>query len=317
MNDRDSEARDRQRVWTLLGAVEEHAQVQVWLKEAENPGEADREPGLTSPQASAHKRPTRLSRRIPWAMAATLIATLGIAFGIYRYFSTPHFETRIGEQRDVLLPDGSRMTLNTDTVVAVHYSDRHRYIELKHGEALFAVKRDANRPFDVAAGETLTRALGTEFNVDLRAAGVTVSVLEGAVRVGSLKDGSNANGKTGSAAETNGEPIPPTALAAGQALEFRSKERRVRGETANLKRIQAWRTRRLEFSDTPLAEALEEFNRYSTTRVTIGTPELNAVRISGVFRIGDTDGFLFSLQDVLNVQAYPSPNEVVLMRPGA
>lgn len=315
MNDHD-DGRERQRVWTLLGAVEEHPQVQAWLTEAENPGEDDRE---TAPalKPSASKRFNLRTNRISWAIAATMILTLGGAFGIYRYFSTPHFETRIGEQRDVLLPDGSRMTLNTGTAITVRYSDTRRYIELERGEALFAVKRDAKRPFEVAAGETLTRALGTEFNVDLRSGRVTVSVLEGAVRVAPLRAGSKPSDRTGSAAANENESIQPTALAAGQALEFRNKERRTYEETANLKRIQAWRTRRLEFSDTPLAEALEEFNRYSTTRVTIGTPELTSVRISGVFRIGDTDGLLFSLQDVLNVQAHTLSDEVILMKPGA
>ncbi len=55
-------------------------------------------------------------------------------------------------------------------------------------------------------------------------------------------------------------------------------------EKADLRRIDAWRTRRLEFSDKPLAQAVEEFNRYSDTRVVVGTADLEAVRVSGVFQ---------------------------------
>jgi ferric-dicitrate binding protein FerR (iron transport regulator) len=61
---------------------------------------------------------------------------------------------------------------------------------------------------------------------------------------------------------------------------------------------------------------VEEFNRYSTTRVVIGMPDLGSVRVSGVFRIGDADGFLYSLREVLGVETHESANEVVLIRTG-
>jgi transmembrane sensor len=250
---------------------------------------------------------------VVWSAAAGILVAVGIGTAAFVYLSTPVYETRVGEQRDVLLPDGSRVTLNTGTELTVHYSDKRRYIELERGEALFAVRLDATRPFEVAAGGTLTRALGTEFNVDMRDTRVTVSVLEGAVRV--LAASMHSNTAPGAAAGGSANRESGTALAKGEAVEFRPAEHRVHEAPADLKRIDAWRTRRLEFSDTPLAEAVEEFNRYTTTHLTIATPELATVRVSGVFRIGDAEGFLFSLREALSVQAHESTNEVILMRP--
>lgn len=273
---------DQQRAWEQLGTVEQHPQIQQWLDESDARHTAHRE------------MPAR--RRLFWATAASLVMAVGGAGTLaYLHFGPRHFETGVGEQRDVLLADGSRIALNTDTALTVHYSAGSRRIELQRGEALFTVKHDATRPFDVAAGKTLTRAIGTEFNVDMRRSHVTVSVLEGVVRV-------------------SGPLVPVAALARGQALEFSPKEQRLRAEKADIKRIDAWRTRRLEFSDTPLAEAVEEFNRYSTTRVVIGTAGLESVRVSGVFRIGDTDGFLYSLREALGLQTHATTDEVVLMR---
>ena len=83
---------------------------------------------------------------------------------------------------------------------------------------------------------------------------------------------------------------------------------------ADLRRIGAWRMRRLEFSNTTLRTAVEEFNRYSGTRLVIGSPELETVRVSGVFQIGDTDGFLYSLKEELRVQAFESKETVTLVR---
>lgn len=295
------EARERQRAWDLLASVENHPQVQAWLEQASAPA--------LPPQRQEKER------RI-WAAAAAIVLAVGLGAGAWVLHSMgPSYQTRIGEQRDVILPDGSKVTLNTDTALNVRYSDQRRYIVLERGEALFAVKHDASRPFDVEAGDTLTRALGTEFNVDMRSARVTVSVLEGAVRVAAANVAipvSNSGGSSGDAGEAGLKPI--AALTKGQALEFHRQDRRVLEEKADLRRIDAWRTRRLEFSDTPLAEAVEEFNRYSTTRVVVGTPELAAVRVSGVFRIGDADGFLFSLREALRVESHVSGDEIVLLR---
>jgi transmembrane sensor len=215
--------------------------------------------------------------------------------------------------------DGSRITLNTNTSLNVTYSRTRRYIELVRGEALFSVQHNAKWPFDVAASGTVTRALGTEFNVDLRASQVTVSVLDGAVQVAASNQVTRQVAINSGAADDpqSGLATIAAALAKGEAVEIRPQERRVICEKADLKRIDAWRNRRLEFTDVPLPAAIEEFNRYSRTRVVIGTADLQSVHISGVFRIGDTDGFLFSLQAALGVKTLDSPGQVTLLRGGS
>lgn len=295
MNTQDSEPQDLRRAWSLLGTVEDHPTVQAWLTEAEEMG------SLKRGGARAH-----------WRLAASVALVFSLCLTAYMYLGAPHYETRIGEQRDVILADGSRITLNTDTDLTVRYSAQRRFIELERGEALFVVKHDTSRPFEVLAGGTLTRALGTEFNVDIRPSEVTVSVLEGAVQVttGELRTATTSNidpRHTAAARQT-------AALTKGQALEFRPQLRQTVEEKADLKRIDAWRTRRLEFTDTPLLEAVEEFNRYSKVHVTLGTPELGSVRVSGVFRIGDMEGFLYSLRKALDLETHETAGEVVLIR---
>lgn len=273
---------EQERAWALLGAVEDHPRVQEWL--ASSP----------APRARSH---------VSWAAAAAVVLTIGVVFTIaYLQLRPPHYETAVGEQRDVLLPDGSRITLNTDTAVTVRYADAARRIDLERGEAVFSVKHDTQRPFDVRAGETLTRALGTEFNVDMRKDRISVSVIEGVVRVSAVGDAGTA------------EPPGIPALTKGRTAEVRRDDGRFAETTADLQRIDAWRARRLEFSDTPLPDALAEFNRYSTAHVVIGTPELQSVRVSGVFSIGDTEAFLFSLREALGAQTLGNADEIVLVR---
>jgi transmembrane sensor len=280
--DRDSAA-DRERAWALLAAVEDHPRVQKWL------------------EAPAVRRTPIYMR---WA--AAIVVAIGLAFAVvYLQVRPGQYETAVSEQRDVLLADGSRITLNTDTALTVRYTASSRRVDLERGEAIFAVKHDVARPFEVVAGRTVTRALGTEFNVDRRSDRIRVSVIEGVVRVSAA-----AHDGAGKVA-----PLVP-ALTKGRSAEFQNDDDRIVEAAADLKRIQAWRARRLEFSDTPLPEALEEFNRYSTAHVVIGAEDLNTVRVSGVFRIGDTEGFLFSLREALGVQTLATPEEIVLLRAG-
>jgi transmembrane sensor len=223
---------ERQRAWDQLAAVEQHPQIQQWLDESDARRGVHRE----MPPSSQPTTPAR--KRLFWAAAASLVMAIGVASTVaYLRFGPRHFETGIGEQRDVLLADGSRIALNTDTALTMHYSAGSRRIELQRGEALFTVKHDAARPFDVAAGKTLTRALGTEFNVDMRRSNVTVSVLEGSVRVSAPP--SAESGLIGAATIVDAALIPVAALARGQALEFSAKEQRLHAEKADLKRIDA------------------------------------------------------------------------------
>lgn len=305
MTSQNSEQHRREQASEALGRVENHPLVKAWLKEADQ---------QFSVKQVFEERAARRSKRVLWTTAAG-IAVVAIGAGVlgYQHLAAQRYETRVGEQRDVLLADGSRITLNTNTSVVVRYSKERRYLVLEHGEALFSVAHNAARPFDVAAAGTLTRALGTEFNVDMRTANVTVSVLEGAVQV-STPDSAAQSGPDSGSASVAWPHI--AAVAKGQALEFHPEERVLVREKADLGRIDAWRTRRLEFRDMPLGEAVDEFNRYSSVKIVLGTRDLAERRVSGVFRIGDTDGFLYSLREALNVESHESANEVVLMQTG-
>lgn len=293
---------DKDRAWTALGLVRDHPVVRNWLCDIE----------CRTPKRSSH----RLFHRRAAIAAGLAIAAAG-ALGVYLYLAPTHYETQVGEQRDIMLTDGSRITLNTNTSLYVRYSRAFRQIELERGEALFSVHHDVNWPFDVSAAGTVTRALGTEFNVDVRNSRVTISVLDGAVQVAAADHlAGESQGATNppDARHQQGMSTIAPALSRGESVEVRPREQRVIAGTADLRRIDAWRTRRLEFSDTPLSAATAEFNRYSSTQLVIGSPELESVRVSGVFQIGNIEGFLFALKEALNVTALDSPGQIVLMR---
>jgi len=279
-----------------LGAVGQRPRIQAWLSE------------LNTGSTAAVPRTTRskvVRRYYVGALAASVAITVSAI--AWLRIQTDRYETHIGEQRDVPLEDGSRMTLNTNTKLLVHYSKTRRLIELERGEATFTVSRDAVRPFDVAVGGTLVRALGTEFNVEMRPTTITVSVLEGAVRVDEQSQPAAPRVpilSKGEAIAINTAAVPGTPLPSARFIPVQ----------ANLRRIDGWRAQRLEFVDETLGQAVEEFNRYSTTHVAIGSPDLESVHVNGVFRIGDVKGFLFSMRATLGVSVVEAQGQVTLVR---
>lgn len=89
-------------------------------------------------------------------------------------------------EREVLLPDGSKVTLNPGSSLSYDppFNQSLREVTLT-GEAFFEVKHDETRPFVVHTGELVTEVLGTSFRIKQNSRGksVEVSVREGRVSV--------------------------------------------------------------------------------------------------------------------------------------
>ncbi|MEP7246221.1 MAG: FecR domain-containing protein [Gammaproteobacteria bacterium] len=210
--------------------------------------------------------------------AAAAIALVALGSWLYGVFSPERFRTALGEQRSVVLNDGSVVTLNTSSSIEVRLTRGHRIVRLLAGEALFQVAHDAARPFDVTAGETTVRAVGTQFNVDRRVGGTTVTVVEGRVAV--FTPDPSQDGEA--------EKLP---LAAGEQLTVapRIKPHTARADAAA---ATAWTQRKLVFDHRPLGEVAGEFNRYNRQSIEIQGGELRSQEITGVFATNDPESFI-------------------------
>jgi transmembrane sensor len=77
----------------------------------------------------------------------------------------------------------------------------------------------------------------------------------------------------------------------------------------------AWRSPRLEFSGTPLIEAVALINRHNRVQFTIEDPELARTRVSGIFGAVNTDAFVRLLESSFDVQSERrGADEIVLRR---
>jgi transmembrane sensor len=237
--------------------------------------------------ASIEYRASSWTRRVAVVGIVALVAG-GVS---WRFLSTERYQTDIGEQRSVVLSDGSVVTLNTSSDIEVHMAKDHRTVELLSGEALFDVARDPIRPFDVAAGNTTVRAVGTQFNIDRRASNTTVTVVEGRVAVFTNND-PGAGPSVDKAAN-----LP---VVAGEQLIVAPRTT-PRAARIDIGTATAWTQRKLVFEHRPLGEVADEFNRYNRERIEIQSPQLRNQEITGVFEANNPESFLTFLEKIPDV----------------
>jgi len=229
-----------------------------------------------------------------WASAGAIAVLVTVGVLLFQYQNGQDaYTTAVGEQRSVVLEDGTRMLLNTNTSLHVSMRSDRRTVDVDGGEALFEVAKDASRPFVVRVAGSEVVAVGTAFAIRYATAPekvneVAVTLIEGKVTVQPSKE----RGDEGLS------PAKLVTLQPGDRLRLDRRESGDRGpvqsrvDRPNVEQVIAWKRSEAVFQDAPLAEAVSEMNRYSRTPVVLsGSLPTADVRVSGVFRTGDNAKF--------------------------
>lgn len=212
------------------------------------------------------------------------------------------YTARRGEIRPVVLPDGTRITLDTSSAVIVDYQRGTRNVELIGGRALFEVAKDKNRPFIVSVAGVKVRAVGTGFSVrKYDAAPVEVLVQEGVVEVGGVWAEKPVR------VEANMRALAP--IRAGEAVSV------VPVDPTTVAHELSWHKGMLSFEDVTLAAAALEFSRYSDTRMVFLSPATGQVRMSGLFEANNPEGFARAAALSLGLKLDVGNGEIRLEKP--
>ena len=209
------------------------------------------------------------------------------------------------------LPDGSMAVLDTDSAMHIAYTDNERGIRLLKGQALFIVAKHQPAPFQVYAGGQRVTAVGTRFNVRVEDDGpapkTRVALIEGIVRVARLT-------ATGSA--TPDHRTSEITMTAGELFDS-TRPGSLRVSASEAEGAAGWISGTLSFNDIPLGQAIAEINRYTARPIGLGDPKLANLRVSGVFKTGDSQHFAESMSDVfrLRVAHDERGNPLLLARP--
>lgn len=265
---------------------------------------------------------TRVERRSPWRpIAATLAcAMMLVIVGVVWFQYAGVISTRVGEQRQLVLQDGTRVFLNTDTAIKVKYDEQARRVELRRGEALFNVAKQSDWPFIVVAGDRQVKALGTSFVVRKEAQRLAVTLVEGSVLVSPVQPAITQLVQPIIDAPSPVEQTPATAsngnsreftLAAGQRLTF-SAGAPTRLDTPSVEKTTAWRRGQVILDDTPLRAAVAEMNRYNQSKLVVEDPEAAALLVNGLFQAGDSSHFANAVAEAYGLTVIQRGNDIVL-----
>lgn len=169
------------------------------------------------------------------------------------------------QTKNVILPDGSEIILNSGTTLKYPtiFKDDKREISL-NGEAYFKVKKD-KRPFIISTANSKTTVLGTTFNVWARNNKTRVTVVEGKVNVGQTISNESViliqNQQT--VIEKNSPPTIP--------------------QKVDAKTLSSWIHGKLVFSSAPLSEVVDELNRHYGVKIKLEQERLNSLMLTGSF----------------------------------
>jgi transmembrane sensor len=217
---------------------------------------------------------------------ATTIASADQGDPMKRY-GKADYVTGEGQKSMIDLPDGTRVTLASNSAIDVAFADGHRNLRLMRGHGFFDVAHDPAHPFAVeAAGRTVT-ALGTRFDVSLEPGRMRVVLAQGRVSVASTPVGGVAQ--------------PTVVLQPGQAFAAADGKP---GAVANtdLNQDLAWRDGLVAFNDRPLSEVIAVINRSVRAQVFTKEPRVAAMRVTGQFKTGDIERFGREIELVLPVR---------------
>jgi len=258
---------------------------------------------ITRATSADSAAPTRARRGFIAAAVAVALAASIAAVTVWR-FNADTYSTGVAEHRTITLADRSTITLDARTRIRVRLSRTQRSIELVAGRALFDVTKDELRPFVVTAGERKVVAVGTQFDVDKRQSSTVVTVLEGRVAV--MSEGARAVGSSESGSPAAVAPVYLSAW--DQAVVTPSAP--VSPKHLDRGVVAALTQRKLVFDATPLAEVVEEFNRYNQRVLVVDDAELRSLGISGIYSSTDPTSLVRFLSDVPGIHVRESDREI-------
>lgn len=238
-----------------------------------------------------------------WAPGLVVLLVVAGSWWLWQTFHvhTTIYETAVGEQKTIVLEDGSQLELNTGTRITAGFSSRTRSIELQQGEAAFTVVHEATRPFEVTAGGRHILDIGTQFDVRQSEGHVDVVVTQGSVLISNEPTHANSAAKG-------------ILLTAGHRVRYAlngPEEPVIALNPDESHRLGAWRNGKLIFSGMRLAEAIQEVNRYWSGQIIVDAPALADIKVQGTFNVHQLDQFFTSLPRIVPIEiSRPSPHQV-------
>ncbi|HEY1607868.1 MAG TPA: FecR domain-containing protein [Paraburkholderia sp.] len=293
------------------GAQPEHAQVadefsRAWTAlHAVATEIAEEQPGARSWQATArHTRNVRAGRRAFVGFAVTAGVSwlafypplqLWPALGDF----AADYRTGTGERRQIALSDRVSVDMNTQTrinVLSAQAGEPRHGVNLLAGEAEVVAAASGRgmpvQPVVVVAGRGRLSAEVARFDVRRAGSQVCVTCISGTVAVE--------------------HPAQHVTLTAAQQVTY--DDARMRPVSLiDPAVVTAWREGRLVFKDVPLAQVIDEINRYRPGKVILRNAALANSKVRAEIEIARIDGAVSMLSKLYNLRVVRLPGQIALL----
>lgn len=235
-------------------------------------------------------------------IAAVFIGLMAISFVLLRQFTSEEvveYRTAYGEVNEFVLQDGSKVTLNSNSLLTVKgdWNERDAREVFLEGEGFFEVKQTPDhKRFEVnTRDEVHVQVLGTEFNVNTRRQQVEVYLQSGKVKVNSL---------AGTAV-----------LKPGDFVVYQKGDQELvvkQNATAEIEDVLSWKSNFFVFNDTPLSEVVEELEDSYGFTVVMQEKLLSQRKITARISRKDVDVLFDVLSETLGIRIARSNNQLTI-----
>lgn len=269
-----------------------------------------------APQISNHKKRSTRQLIISLSVAASLL----ICFFSYKYYNPSTslskkeniVSTKMGSRSNLVLPDGTKVTLNADSKISYgeNFAKNTREVILT-GEAYFDVKHDAEHPFIIHTDDVTIKVLGTAFNV--RAYPNELNTETALIR-GSLLVTLNKN-------ENQKIVLKPNQKILVRNERVISKQKAVplmvitetqkAGADSSVVETQ-WLNNKLSFNREPFENIVATLERWYGVQIEVHNKLLLSEKFSGVFENKTVEEVLRALQAVGNF-IYQKKNDIIII----
>lgn len=235
------------------------------------------------------------------AMLFVLAAILGAAsYAWLSRSSDTRYATGLGEREIISLADGSRIELNTQTVLRLSNEGGRRVARLESGQAYFDIKHNAAHPFTVLTSQHRITDIGTKFEVRNDTGKVQVMLFEGSAQFES----------DDAAIPRQNAILTPGDVAVATAASMRITHKPAQKLMAEL----GWRHGVVVFDHTTLADAAREFNRYNHKKLVITDPSVARLKIGGTFQTTNTNQLTQLARDIFGLTTDDHGDDIVISR---
>ena len=233
-------------------------------------------------------------------------AVVAMALFLFIFVANPapysdNFQTTFGERRTVTLPEGTRITLNTNTRLDIAFLPGARQVILKSGEAFFDVSHDASRPFTVKTAGGEVQVLGTKFNVRLRGEHASVALIEGRLKISTPLGGESKSTEA--------------YLTSGHTVSYSETAGILPVSNAEQAPLIAWQESKFVFEGTRLVDVIADVNRYTEEVISITDASIGDIQVTGTFSTDRIPELLSNLERIVPIQVVYKDSDTILIKP--